>query len=159
MKLQLATLALSLLSTAALADSDVVVGSVSLIPSDAITFCPGDIKLIEEHTYSEGGSVTKATLKTSDVKDVSVSFHSSTEKTVTWAVKFKRESFVTCKANAAVRMTTEDGGVFLHTFYKASFRNGTLFFTFDVSPSGDNGAITYQNIKNGDAVLTYVYAD
>lgn len=161
MKTQIfSALVLSLSSTAAFAVEDFTqVSSVTIIPADDFSYCPSDIKLVEVHSYYEGGSKTKARLETSALNDVSLSFHSSTAKTVTWAVKFNDHSFDGCTATTAVRMMLEDGGVSRHSLYRATFKNGTLLFTFDLTSAGDNGAITYQNIKDGNAVWNYSYAD
>lgn len=155
----LSALVFSFASTDAFAEDYTQVSSVTIIPSDDFSYCPSDIKIVEVHSYYEGGSKTAGRLETSSLKDVSVSFQSSTAKSVTWAVKFNDLSFDACKASASVRMILEDGGVSRHTLYRASFKNGVLLFTLDMTPSGDNGAITNQNIKDGNAVWGYSYAD
>lgn len=155
----LSALVFSFASTAAFAEEYTQVSSVTIIPSDDDSYCPSDIKLVEVHSYYEGGSKTKAHLETSALLDVKLSFHASTEKTVTWAVKFADQSFDACNATAAVRMMLDHGGVVRHSLYRASFKDGTLLFTFDMTAAGDNGAITYQNIKDGNAVWNFSYAD
>ncbi len=128
--------------------------SISKYHSSGI--CPAYFDVIEQSRWYEGGFENSATVWLQWMAG-RFDFISSYEKSVTWGAKLI-DKYKYCRGYAHITSINGDipeGSNHL----RASFKNGYIYFTLDISSYGDPVAITYQNISMDNPTYRWAVAD